>query len=163
MERRKTGTYISCKYTKESVELLAGWCVENSIHEPLAKRHFHTTVLYSRADVPTAQSLLDIMGYGSGRAEPKTIELSVIGFKLFHSIENPDCASLVLEFKAPELVDLHQVLIDNGGVHDYDYTPHVTVSYKADKNTDLSKLILPTFKMVVNKFKVEPLDLDWKE
>jgi 2'-5' RNA ligase len=156
MERRKTGTYVSCDYTPASVKLLAEWCEENAIPEPLGKRHYHTTVLYSRSDVPTAQKILDFI--------TKDIELSAIGFKLFDSMDNPESAALVLEFEAPQLVALHNLLVANGGTHDYpDYTPHLTVSYKASKDLDLTQFKLPDFKMVVRKFKAEPLDLDWKE
>jgi 2'-5' RNA ligase len=156
MERRKTGTYVSCDFSLNSAKLLSEWCIENSIPDPLEKRHYHTTILYSRSNVPNAQSILDSVTI--------PIELSIIGFKLFDSEDNPDANALVLEFSAPYLVKIHQQLIAAGGTHDYDdYTPHVTVSYKAPRDFDLTKLKLPKFQIMVRKFKAEPLDLDWKE
>lgn len=154
-ERRKIGTYVSCDYTADTTSNISFWCVENLVPSPLAAHHYHTTVLYSRTAILTAQEILDKMD--------QEFELSVVGFKLFNSTDNdPNFNALVLELAAPELVALHKKLIAAGGTHDYpDYTPHVTVSYSAPADTDLSILSLPKFKFKVNGFKTEPLDLNW--
>lgn len=158
MERRKTGIYVSCNYTKETVNLLFEWSIKNNIRYPLDKRHYHTTLLYSRSHVEGAQEICDLISFN------ERIILYPIGFKLFDSSDSSDLAALVLEFEAPQLVNIHNQLIANGGTHDYpDYTPHLTLSYKAFKNTDLSKFVIPDFNIIVKKFKAEPLDLDWNE
>lgn len=155
MERRKTGIYVSCNYTKETADLLSEWSIKNQIRYPLDKRHYHTTLLYSRSHVEGAQEICDLISFN------ETIILNPIGFKLFDS---SDLAALVLEFTAPQLVNIHNLLIANGGTHDYpDYIPHLTLSYKAFKNTDVSKFAMPDFNIIVEKFKAEPLDLDWED
>lgn len=153
---RRQGTYVSCDYDLQTAQNLAGWCAANLITDPLAADKYHSTVLYSRKPVEKAQEIVDTVA--------KEIELEAVGFKLFDSKEDPAKAALVIELKAPELTALHKKLIAAGGTHDYDdYTPHVTVTYTADPNLDLSSLKLPDFKFVVKSFKAEPLDLNWKD
>lgn len=155
-ERRKDGTYVSCDYDLLTAEKLATWCVENLIPQPLSADKYHSTLLYSRKPVPTAQEIVDKVD--------KEIELQPVGFKMFDSKEDPSFKALVIELKAPQLIALHEKLIAAGGTHDYDdYTPHVTVSYNAPRDLDVSMLKLPNFKVKIKGFKVEPLNLNWKD
>jgi 2'-5' RNA ligase len=146
---------VYCDYSLETAEKIASWCVLNLIPVPLDPDKYHTTILYSRKPVPKAQEIIDSMD---------KIDLSVIGFKLFGSEDDLEIRALVLELKAPQLINLHKKLISAGGTHDYDdYTPHLTVSYQVPKNLDLSTLKLPDFKVTICGFKTEPLDLNWRE
>ena len=156
VERRKIGTYVSCDYTITSAVKLQNWCDVNHIPSPLASGHYHSTILYSRKAVFDAQQIVEMFD--------ETVEMKIIGFKLFDSADHPEKCALVLELEAPLLIALHERLIKAGGTHDYnDYTPHVTVSYDAPSNLDLSLLKLPDFVITINSFKAEPLDLNWKE
>lgn len=155
VERRQHGTYVSCDYDLESAQNLGKWCVENLITDPLAADKYHSTVLYSRKPVE-AQEIIDKLN--------EELEFGCIGFKLFDSKEDPTKSALVIELDAPQLVALHKKLIAAGGTHDYDdYTPHVTVTYTAEPSLDLSSLKMPDFKVRIKGFKVEPLDLNWKD
>lgn len=154
-ESRKTGTYVSCSYSPITKTDLAVWCVDSLIPQPLEPSKYHTTVLYSRKEVASADEIISNL-------DP--IVMTAKGFKLFDSKSDPMMASLVIELDAPELVKLHKKLIAAGGTHDYpDFTPHVTVTYYADPKMDLSYLKLPDFKFTAIKFKVEPLDIGWSD
>lgn len=154
IERRK-GTYVSCSYTRESEDKLAWWCSWNMIPKPLEKHNYHSTILYSRKELshlPNPEFLDKYM-------------VRVKGFQLFPSDKGEEFRSLVLLLDASELEKYHQSLIDIGGTHDFDdYTPHISVTYYADKNMDLRDLILPIdFELEVYGVMIFPLNLNWNE
>lgn len=152
-ERRVTGLYVCAKYNLTTNGALVSWAVENLIPEPLSPEKYHSTVLYSRKDLKP-QPILD-------KAKLPFL-LKAKGFKLFDS-SDPDIKALAVLLDAAPLERIHEQLIKAGGTHDFpDYTPHITVSYNAPRDMDLTKLSLPSFDFVVESFKVEPLDLNWK-
>lgn len=156
------GSYASCDYDLETIDHLVEWCLQNGIPSPVKPSSFHTTLLYSRTIVQP-QDIVDLeIALDVAHALRHPIEMKACGFRLFDSMNGPDRRSLVIELDAPQLVDIHNQLIKSGGTHDYDdYVPHVTVSYRASANFDLTALTLPTFIFRVLSMKAEPIDLNW--
>lgn len=154
-ERRKTGVYVSAIFTPETVHNLTQWSVDNLIEKPLDPSKYHSTILYSRKTVPSAQDIVNSMS--------TEFEFSASNFSLFDG-STPELKCLVVELNAPELKQLHQKLKDAGGTHDFpEYNPHVTLSYNVPSNVDLSIFKLPDFKFKISFYNVEPLDLNWNE
>lgn len=154
-ERRTTGVYVSGSYTLETRNKLHEWCSENLTCKLLAPAKYHSTILYSRAHVETSNILTKLTTSHKFKAK---------GFHLFDSDEIPGCAALVIELNAPELVKLHKELIAAGGTHDHpQYTPHISLSYEADKKMDLSSLKIPDFEFQIESVTTEPLNLNWNK
>lgn len=149
------GTYVSCLYTRKTEDKLSLWCSRNGVTNPLPSNNFHTTLLYSRNKL---RALYDPLWM-------ENCKVKVTGFDLFPSDKGEEFGSLVLLLNAPELVGYHNYLVTGcGGTHDFpDYTPHVTVTYYANMNTDLTNLELPDFDLEVYGMTICPLDLNWAD
>lgn len=156
IERRKTGTYISCSYTRDSENLLEEWVRRQGqdIPKPLDKQNYHTTIMYSRKE-------LNLVPYPSFANKYK---VRTKGYRLFPSDKGAQFRSLALLLEAPELSNYHGALIKAGGTHDFpDYTPHITLSYYANENTKLWELNIPDFELEIYGIMICPLDLNWNE
>ena len=151
-ERRK-GVFIEASYTPEDCKKLHDWA-KNTLHlkDPLAPHLYHTTLLYSRAQVD-AEKLITNKNPGWIVA-PKSYELL-----------GDDHEVLVLIIDAPEMIKLHQQLLKAGGTHDYDkFIPHITLSYNIkDDGLDVGSMQVPSMHLRVSGIKAEPLDLNWKK
>lgn len=160
-ERRKTGVYVSAKFTPESANKLAEWCVSHLIPSPTNLTKYHSTIVYSRTDVPEADKLVDDFV----KLHQK-IKLQGERFELFDSKGGPTGNEkknvLVLVLKAPKLTKLHELLKKHGASHDYEeYHPHVTLSYEVPDGFDYKSLPLPDVELEVSDITAQPLDRNW--
>lgn len=151
-ERRKTGTYVSASYTRKSEDALWTWCRgPEGVDRPVHITDFHSTILYSRNELNNFPKPI------YGKVKP-------IGFHLFPSDKGEEYRSLVILLDAPNLCEYHNKLIQAGGTHDFpDYVPHISVTYYADKDIDLSWRKLPDFELEIYGIMMCPLDLNWND
>jgi len=154
-ERRQTGIYASCSYDEESLHKLQIWLEGQNdlIPMPVPKEQIHTTVVYSRKDFPCP--------VGEDIHLPNAQSFCPSGFTLLGQHED-DSACLVMLLDADPLIDVHELLIQEGAQHDFDdYIPHITLSYSVPKDFDHSLIEIPDFCLKPSKIKFEPLDLNW--
>lgn len=153
MIERRSGTCCAVKYSVETLDNLSSWLSANNIPNKIDIADVHTTLLYSRvkmAELEMASSVDSVALCTTGcKFKPKE-------FKKFGS-------ALVLVLDAPELVNAHRRMLDDGATHDHaEYVPHVTVSYNVDDTFDVESLNIPTFMFKPEGMYFEPLNLDWK-
>lgn len=161
MIERRNGTYGAVKYTEASCVVLEQLMKIWGIPNPLSAEKFHTTLIYSRKPIATSD-------YRSMDAE----ELKKLGwvftpkaFELFPSSpETPEKKVLVMTLVAPELIKLHDELINAGAIHDFDdYIPHITLSYDVPAGFDVNFRRPGLVYLQPEKIYFEPLNLNWKE
>ena len=153
VESPTIGCYVSCTYDESIRVSLSDW-LEQYIPGALLAEDLHTTILYSRATISSANQLVDQVELIGKTFKPLKLEV----FDGKSDAGNP----LVLIIDAPTLVTLHELLIANGGTHDYpEYKPHVTLTHLA-RTIDLSTLKIPDVSLVVTGVKIENLNLNHK-
>ena len=160
MNERRTGTYVSVKYTDTTTMILSQMMGIWQIKNPVSPNKLHTTVIYSRTPIPLEdQRDIDVhelraLGWSF---IPKKFEL--FPFSGTDSVKKV----LVMTLHAPELESLHKKLVDMGATHDFDeYIPHITLSYDAE-GFDCDAISPGTLHLHPAKIQFEPLDLNWKE
>lgn len=156
---RRTGTYAAVKYDDTTCMILAEWCKINNIPNTVDVSKLHSTLIYSRVQIPVeCQHNLDEVELRSRGWRFMPDE-----FKLLQTSSDKGAAKevLVLTLKAPELVQLHDELCRKGATHDFDdFIPHVTISYKVPLDFNLA-LVPPPVYFIPSKIYFEPLDLNW--
>jgi len=159
VERRK-GTYAAVKYDTVTCMILGEWCKSIGIIM-IDPSKLHSTLIYSRVEIPVEnQHNLD-----EAELRSRGWKFEPSHFELMPTSSDPDAKKevLVLVLKAPELVELHDELCQNGATHDFDdYIPHVTLSYKVSEHFNVD-LIPPQMYFVPNQIYFEQLDLNWKD
>lgn len=135
-QEESNGTYAAVTFCDESVNTLTKFVEDNEIPNPVAPEKFHCTLMYSRKPVPEfePQSVID----PQWAAEHKN-------FELWDSQPDDDGNTrkvLVMQLDCPELVDRFNFIMDNyDATYDFDeYKPHVTLSYDAGEDFDVSTL-----------------------
>ena len=136
------GTYAKLLLSATSNQNLTDYCEQNNI-DPIDE--FHCTLAYSRVVVPEIESYHCNL----------PIITTPVGFKLFPS-QTGD--ALVLLLDSDELVDIFNEFKEFGATWDYpEFQPHLTLNYNFTGNT---KLKVPEFDIIFNKFVAEELDLN---
>lgn len=162
-QERRDGTYVEATYTTETVDLLSDWVKENKIPQPLDKTKYHSTVLYSRTQLPKVHGAIYDRRIDTSR---DGWQCQPTGFKLFDSngrFGDKTKKALVMLLSAPKIEELFAQLLAAGGTHDYpDYYAHVTLSYKCPLDFDLAKLHVPSFYLQVYQVIAKPLDINEK-
>lgn len=156
-----TGTYAAVKYSDESVSKIVKFCDKYNIPKPLNPKKIHTTVLYSRKHCPDLLiTTTDITDY------KYTAEADM--FDIWKSSPDDDDKTsncLVLKLKSPQLVELHNVVMDSHkATYDFDkYNAHITLSYDVGdfQIKDIKSYIDEIGKLDIIQFYVEDLSLDW--
>lgn len=154
-ERRNTGVYVSCTYDESSLKKLGEWMDGKSdvIPMPVPMDQIHTTIVYSRKEFPCK--------VGEEISIPNPQTFCPNGFTL---LGNPadDQACLVMLLDADPLINIHELLVQEGAEHDYDdYIPHVTLSYGVPWDFDHKSIDPPDFCLKPSKIKFEELNLNW--
>lgn len=119
------GTYVCATFNQASVNILANWCYENDVPKPnVTISKLHSTILYSRKNVPNVPSL-EILA--------KQIRVSADHLEIWDTTSGKFGISraLILVLHAPEFIKIHEKFIkEKNATHDFpDYTPHITLSY----------------------------------
>lgn len=130
------GVYVSTKFTLETDDLLYEFVKANNIPLNHAKKHYHCTLVYSRADFPYVHSIL----LNNTRAK-------AAGWEVFGAGDN---SVLVLRIESRELHERNKELMELGATSDFpDYKPHITVACE-DKEFDHTILPVPKFDFVIS-------------
>lgn len=135
----ESGTYVRAYVEERDALALHAWCRDMGIAHPRAAQGMHATILYSRTTARDAHAI--VSGYEAKILSSKPLSGSLM---LFDSPGHPDARSLVLGISSPELLALHQMLLDAGGAGDYpEFKPHLTLSKLAAPDFDLSAIVFP--------------------
>lgn len=157
---KRTGTYAAARYDETSREIMESLMKLWNIPNPIKTDHLHSTIIYSRKQIATEnQHNMD-----STELKSRGWRFALDSFKMLDSSsESHDGSVLVMMLKAPELVTLHNTLVEKGATHDFaTFDPHVTLSYGA-KGFDWSAIQIPDIHLVPSEVYFEPLDLNWKD
>ncbi len=129
---------------------VVAWAKSQGFPETLQPRDMHVTIAYSKAP-------MDV-----DKLTPVTRALAISGGKRsVHPLG--DEGAVVLEFTSQQLSAEWKALCDSGASWDYDsYSPHITITYNAPKDLDLTKVEPFTGLLKFSKQKYEVLDEDWK-
>lgn len=145
------GTYAGVKFDSNTVDALVKFCKDAKIPNCLPSEKFHTTLLYSRKFLPDYKPATDTNLVGTP-----------VGLEIWPSQDGNSC--LVLVYSCPKLTARHlKLLKQHDTTHDYEYKPHITLSYDIKDWTkkDLPEIPATLNKIVINKEYGEDLDLDW--
>jgi hypothetical protein len=157
-ERRKLGTYVSLQFSLETRQMLLDWSKVNNIPHPLKLSQYHLTLIYSRTEIENVQALIDDAPF----IEDWAIDPN--GFQLFDAVDKArsDKRCLVITMKSPIMEAFNKLLVENGGTNSHpEYHPHVTLSYAAPHDLDISELVLPTFQLEAIEIHAMALDKNW--
>ena len=155
IEHRK-GTYGACKYSNESSVILKEWMEHWGIPNPIDPAKFHTTIIYSRAEIDKKYQI------SISEAEMKKLDWVFSPTELAMFGEG-DQRILVLKLLAPQLNEMHETLLLNGATFDYpEYNPHVTLSYDVPEGYDWQRIVPPPVNFIPSSVYFEPLDLNWE-
>ncbi len=146
------GIYVALRFDEETKQQVRDFINSNKIPNPIDVDKLHTTLLYSRKNVPNLQA--------RGKLDP-ALELEPKDFQIFPTQDNKN--ALVLKLHNDDIVKRHQEFLDMGGTSDYpEFKPHATISYDVGDDFDLSGLQPTSLKPLkaVEEY-AEPLELDW--
>ena len=135
----KDGTIAILKLTDESAEYIKDWCDSHSI-DCMPVEKLHCTILYSRKPVPD----LTVIDGIEVKFKAEILEWEKFG------------EALVLKLDSKKIDKLHEILMNQGGTHDFpEYIAHVSVSYSFKGEIPS---ILPKKVIHFNTLCVEPID-----
>lgn len=157
---KRTGTYAAVNYDESSCDILESLIKLWNIPNPIKSEHFHSTLIYSRKPI----TVNDQHNMDAVELKSRGWKFKLNSLKMFDSsAKKHDDSVLVMILDAPELVLLHNVLIEKGATHDFaTFIPHITLSYSA-KDFDWSGIQIPDLHIVPSEVYFEPLDLNWKD
>lgn len=119
-ETKPAGLYACVKYDQATKDWIESIGKQLRVPNLIPKDDFHTTIQYSRADVP---------GYEvDGSMGGKVANSGSIYFEKFKKPDQPSC--LVMRFDSPVLQLRHDYGRLLGASYDFSqYKPHITLSY----------------------------------
>lgn len=132
----------------ENAAALVEWAKEQGFTTTLRPKDIHVTVAYSKdpTDWPEADDDQITVRRKTGR----TVE--ALG----------DKGAVVLRFESPTLERRWQEILDGGGSWDFEgYKPHVTLTWNAPKDLDLSEIKPYAGELVFGPEIMRELDPDW--
>lgn len=146
------GTFAFCKYDDATLDSLREWVVDREIPNRSRMSKIHTTIIWSRVDIPEHKWIQRDVGDLRKHSWPS------IGFDVFDSFSKRDQIfkkCLVMKLNAPYLHHCHDMLIAAGGSYDHpNYVPHITLSYDIPHDFDLN-IPLPKFEFKPSKIFTE--------
>lgn len=124
-EEATPGTYAGVRFDKDTTKRIKKFAKTNKIPERLESRKLHTTLLYSKKNLPNYKAVGDLDAPLVGK--PKSFD--VWESKADDDGEKSNC--LVLQYDCPALSKRHKDLMDeHDAEYDFDeFKPHVTLSY----------------------------------
>jgi hypothetical protein len=156
----KTGTYAAVTFSKDTLDRLLQFCEEFGVKNVLKRSKFHTTLLYSRKEMPDYKALGDLDEPLVGKPD----EFDV--WKTRSEDPNkPASNCLVLKYSCPALEARHKALMkEHKGTYDFDhFQPHITLSYNIG-DMDIKELASHLKGIgdieIVHEY-TEQLNLDW--
>lgn len=140
-ENHNNGTYSCLKLDHNSAKELKQWCIDNNI-SCMPENELHCTILYSKEPVKK----LTILNNKKISVDAKILKWEKLG------------DALVLIVNSSKIKKFHELMIKNGGTHDYpEFLAHVSVQYDVSSDEKIPDVI-PNFSLKFNKIEVSPLD-----
>ena len=152
MESTSTGTYVAVTYSDETVKEILRWAKEQGIPNLLKPESIHTTLIYSRKELP------DFVPHGD-------IEVKLSKEARLHVFENPGERVLVMKVDPTWLVARNEAITSiHGAEYDHDeYIPHISLSYDiGDFVVSNKPFTLKKAPVIINEYK-EALNFDYKD
>lgn len=147
--------YVRRDLLPASAKALAAWAKKSGFASTLAESDMHVTVLYSKQPVDPMK-----MGEAWGSEANGDLIVKRGGPR---ALERFGEGAVVLQFASWSLVSRHEDMVRAGASHDYEeYLPHVTITYSAPDNLDLSKIVPFDGELHFGPEIFQPLDEDWK-
>lgn len=117
-----SGTFAGVNFDAATLGALTSYMKAQGIPNPVPKEDLHTTLLYSRKNLPNYEPLAK---YQSPYVATPT------GLEIFQTRSGKNC--LVIPLNSEDLHQRHaDLMIDHDAEYDFDeYRPHVTLSYDA--------------------------------
>lgn len=147
-ETKPVGLYACVKYDQATMDWIEQIGKKLRVPNLISQKDFHTTIQYSRADVP---------GYEvDGSMGGKVANSGAISFEKFKKPGEPSC--LVMRFDSPVLQLRHDYGRLLGASYDFPvYKPHITLSYDVpdDFYTGDDKFV---HDLVIDREEASPLD-----
>ncbi|QQV89001.1 hypothetical protein [Providencia phage PSTRCR_121] len=140
-----TGLYVCAKYSNITLDAIEQLQRDLKVPNPVPRDKIHSTICYSRVNVPYVPYSGSFEVASSGHLE---------------IWDTQDGKTLVLVLDSDFLKLRHQYARAIGATHDFDdYTPHITLSYNVGPLKFSGKYDIP---VILSHEKTEPLQLDWK-
>lgn len=147
------GTYVGMKVSKETRDNIWNMTKSLEVPNPLDKKDYHVTVIFSRKYLPTFSAKGKLKEPLIGKPEK---------FEIFPARNDKNC--LVLRFSCPELNKRHHYIMNTyDAKYDFDqYKPHITLSYDVG-DFDPSGIDPSTYidEIELTEEYDEELQLDW--
>lgn len=125
------------------------WAKDQGFEKTLQPEDLHVTVMYSKT------SLVWPRRRSGGLIVKPDINRSIAAF-------GDDGSAIVLKFESPTLEGRWSQLKDKGFVPSWPtYQPHVTITWDAPDNLDISKIEPYTGKLIFGPERFEEVDVDW--
>lgn len=160
------GTYSSVKPTKHTQAMLSAWMAENNIPNPIPGDKLHCTIVSSKEEFGGYDPRQEITVVKPEWDNPDIYGYSHIGY-WFQRL-GKDNKTIALCFDSPELRQQQWCAFDAGA--EWNTLPngnlfplHVSLTYDAPKDFDITKLKPPIFEMVFESEIVEPKVDNWAE
>jgi hypothetical protein len=141
-----TGLYVAAKFSESTLDEIEDLQRELKIPNPVPRHKIHSTICYSRVDVPYVCSTGSFEVATSGELE---------------TWDTQDGKVLVLKLDSDYLKFRHNYARALGATHDFpDYTPHITLSYNIGPAHYKGEV---KCHVVLDREYKEPLQLDWAD
>jgi hypothetical protein len=140
-----------------NADAVIAWAKSQGFETTLPADQMHVTVLYSRQPV-------DWMKMGSGWDQDADGKLKVPpgGPRMLDQFGSLKPATVLL-FTSSSLCWRHEDMVSKGASHDFDeYVPHVTITYDAPADLDLSKVEPYRGELIFGPEIFEAVNEDWK-
>ncbi|MFP9202289.1 hypothetical protein ACLI2R_14165 [Enterococcus faecalis] len=141
-----TGLYVAAKFSELTLDALEELQRSLRVPNPVPREKIHSTICYSRVNVPYVPSSVSFEVASSGHLEVWKTQ---------------DGSTLVLVLDSEYLRCRHMYARALGATHDFDdYTPHITLSYNVGPLSFSGDVQIP---VVLDREYKEPLKLDWAD
>ncbi|ADO19497.1 hypothetical protein [Escherichia phage PSD2001] len=138
------GLYVAAKFSELTLDALENLQRSLKVPNPVPREKFHSTICYSRVNIPYVVASGSFEVANSGHLEVWKTD---------------DGSTLVLVLDSDYLSCRHMYARALGATHDFpDYTPHITLSYNVGPLTYKGEVQIP---VVLDREYKEPLKLNW--
>lgn len=142
-----TGLYVAAKFSELTLDALEKLQRSLKVPNPVPREKLHTTIVYSRINVPY-------------KVASGSFEIAQSG-KLTIFETQSGANALVFELESDYLAARHNYAKALGATYDFpDYRPHITLSYDVGPLTYKGSHDVP---VILDREYAEELKLDWAE
>lgn len=141
-----SGLYVAAKFSDYTLDKIEELQRELKVPNPVPRHKIHSTICYSRVNIPYVTAVGSFEVASSGKLEVW---------------DTQDGKTLVLILDSDYLTFRHNYARALGATHDFpDYTPHITLSYNVGPIKFEGNVQVP---VVLDREYKEPLKLNWSE